>query len=647
MAKQALRLLRVELDEDSSTGEYDVYKLLDLVLAGHVPIGEHEHVERALEWAQTEAADARWWVKLIATLALGALGVGGYLWRTQRRRSIAHIAQLQERLEEAEAAPRRLRHVEQAEREARQQVSELRTQLKAATQGRTKAEGELSRLAAAEDLSKLQPSFDDAIAQAETTNIPILSAKLFDAVAVFVRDLGGTDKKKAALARKINVSNENFKRRVADAHSYSRILAAIGYSRVGTATGGSWQMAEHVWEARCAAKFFQHCAARLGDACATLCRRLSEELGIKFLEQTGPKSRGTIPISWEDFDTDSAAAIATQVLKKGPAAGTICTSFEKMLDKSKTARGGKGLTYKVNGTAYSLSMPQLVQTNERTRFSRSVSFFGRGGRVVLPSTLVVGGEELVSRGPTRQDAAAEQTARLHASEVLKLPDFEPAQQATFERAATALRNSLEERDPLFEKIRVEAVYDIKLPAGRRDAFEAAKQQVQQRRPRGADVQDAFHGSSLGAIASIAHDGFVSTNCVRNAAQFGKGIYLSPVGSGEQDIDMMAASPQYASRDADRLQHVLLCKVITGEPEQVRDGGYAGSDQDKASSDQVDTGVDRLVRSEDGSVDFTQAARLIVWTNKMNEFILPINVVSFKIERVESSGADADEDEDDD
>ena len=32
---------------------------------------------------------------------------------------------------------------------------------------------------------------------------------------------------------------------------------------------------------------------------------------------------------------------------------------------------------------------------------------------------------------------------------------------------------------------------------------------------------------------------------------------------------------------------------------------------------------------------------------MNDFILPINVVSFKIERVESSGADENEDEDDD
>ena len=62
MAKQALRLLRVELDEDSATGEYDVHKLLDLVLAGHVPIDQHvsiekhENVVRALEWAQVDAA---------------------------------------------------------------------------------------------------------------------------------------------------------------------------------------------------------------------------------------------------------------------------------------------------------------------------------------------------------------------------------------------------------------------------------------------------------------------------------------------------------------------------------------------------------------------------------------------------------------
>ena len=95
-----------------------------------------------------------------------------------------------------------------------------------------------------------------------------------------------------------------------------------------------------------------------------------------------------------------------------------------------------------------------------------------------------------------------------------------------------------------------------------------------------------------------------------------------------------------------MQHVLFCKVITGEPEQVRDGGAAGSDQVKPSTELVDTGVDRLVRKADGSVDFTQAARLIVWTNKMNEFILPEAVVSFRVESTTEDSDDAEEEDED-
>ena len=76
---------------------------------------------------------------------------------------------------------------------------------------------------------------------------------------------------------------------------------------------------------------------------------------------------------------------------------------------------------------------------------------------------------------------------------------------------------------------------------------------------------------------------------------------------------------------------------------MRDGGCAGSDQDKPSSEHVDTGVDTLVKRTDGTVDYTKAARLVVWTNKMNEFILPVAVVSFRIDSaVEEEDDDGDE-----
>eukprot|EP00964_Phaeocystis_antarctica_P007701 scaffold4159_cov62-Phaeocystis_antarctica.AAC.1 len=305
-----------------------------------------------------------------------------------------------------------------------------------------------------------------------------------------------------------------------------------------------------------------------------------------------------------------------------------------MVRQARTPQGLSDLHYEVGSTPYTLQLVQLTQLNKRTGVRRSVSFFGQGGKVADRQPLVHGTQELRSNGPSRDDAVAEQTAKLHASDLLKPPHFAPTNAVLDARAREALLASLAPRDERFERIAVLTVHEVSLTAERREAFNSASTYLESRylRSRGANVQHAFHGSSLAAVASIACDGFVSTNTLRNAAQFGKGIYLSPVGSTQGGrIDMMAASVQYASLDADRVQHVLFCKVITGEPEQVRDGGAAGSDQVKPSTELVDTGVDRLVRKADGSVDFTQAARLVVWTNKMNEFILPEAIVSFRIE----------------
>ena len=84
-------------------------------------------------------------------------------------------------------------------------------------------------------------------------------------------------------------------------------------------------------------------------------------------------------------------------------------------------------------------------------------------------------------------------------------------------------------------------------------------------------------------------------------------------------EMMALDPQYSSHDAAGLQHLLLCKVLCGSQEIVRDGGAAGSSQFEPSCLDFDTGVD----------DFERPHRYLIWASKVSTHVLPLHVVSVR------------------
>lgn len=67
-------------------------------------------------------------------------------------------------------------------------------------------------------------------------------------------------------------------------------------------------------------------------------------------------------------------------------------------------------------------------------------------------------------------------------------------------------------------------------------------------------------------------------------------------------------------DENGLRHVLLCRVILGNMEEVR----PGSKQFYSSSEEFDSGVDNLI----------DPRRYIIWSTHLNTHILPEYIISF-------------------
>lgn len=68
-------------------------------------------------------------------------------------------------------------------------------------------------------------------------------------------------------------------------------------------------------------------------------------------------------------------------------------------------------------------------------------------------------------------------------------------------------------------------------------------------------------------------------------------------------------------DKEGMQHMLLCRVILGNQEEV----HPGSDQCHPSSVEFDSGVDSLLVPK----------KFIFWSTNMNTHILPEYIISFK------------------
>lgn len=125
----------------------------------------------------------------------------------------------------------------------------------------------------------------------------------------------------------------------------------------------------------------------------------------------------------------------------------------------------------------------------------------------------------------------------------------------------------------------------------------------------ANMRYAWHGTSNKAISGIILYGFGHPKTPKHGAAYGIGVYLAP-----ENCAYISAA--YSDVDENGEQHMVLCRVIMGNIEQVKHG----SQQFHPSSEQFDTGID----------DLKSPKRYIVWSTHMNTHILPEYVVSFRV-----------------
>ncbi|XP_077233502.1 putative inactive poly [ADP-ribose] polymerase SRO3 [Tasmannia lanceolata] len=142
---------------------------------------------------------------------------------------------------------------------------------------------------------------------------------------------------------------------------------------------------------------------------------------------------------------------------------------------------------------------------------------------------------------------------------------------------------------------------------RLDAFQTQIKMIKAARGR-ANVRLGWHGTSAKGVASIATHGFGQANRFSGSEAYGVGVYLSPQQSSH-------TSASLAEADDNGEKHVVLCRVIMGNTEEVE----AGSQQFHPSSEEFDSGVDDIINPR----------WYILWSTHMNTHILPEYVVSFK------------------
>lgn len=145
----------------------------------------------------------------------------------------------------------------------------------------------------------------------------------------------------------------------------------------------------------------------------------------------------------------------------------------------------------------------------------------------------------------------------------------------------------------------------RLQTFRRHAEDVARKSVD----GNANMRYAWHGTSSKAVSGILLHGFGHPKMPKHGAAYGVGVYFAP-----EDCAYISAA--YSDVDENGEQHMVLCRLIMGNMEQVKHG----SQQFHPSSEQFDTGVD----------DLKNPKRYIVWSTHMNTHILPEYVVRFRV-----------------
>ncbi|KAI3965683.1 hypothetical protein MKX01_010640 [Papaver californicum] len=122
-----------------------------------------------------------------------------------------------------------------------------------------------------------------------------------------------------------------------------------------------------------------------------------------------------------------------------------------------------------------------------------------------------------------------------------------------------------------------------------------------------NVQYAWFGSTKHGVEQIISHGFSQFDC--SDEKYGSGVYLLP------EKYPLGSVPPANRKDENGLKHVVLCRVVLGNMEQI----HSGSQQFCPGSVEFDSGVDNLLCPK----------KYIVWSTSMNIQILPEYVVSFK------------------
>ncbi|OVA17004.1 Poly(ADP-ribose) polymerase [Macleaya cordata] len=131
--------------------------------------------------------------------------------------------------------------------------------------------------------------------------------------------------------------------------------------------------------------------------------------------------------------------------------------------------------------------------------------------------------------------------------------------------------------------------------------------VEKERDGKGNITFAWYGATKVMVSEIVNYGFTKFNLTQKRL-YGYGIYLTPE---TKSINSLAS----LTRDEDGLRHLVLCRVILGNLEEIP----PGREQSYPSSVQFDSGVDNLLNP----------TKYIVWGSSMNSHILPEYVLSFK------------------
>ncbi|KAF3781565.1 putative inactive poly ADP-ribose polymerase [Nymphaea thermarum] len=124
----------------------------------------------------------------------------------------------------------------------------------------------------------------------------------------------------------------------------------------------------------------------------------------------------------------------------------------------------------------------------------------------------------------------------------------------------------------------------------------------------ANVRYAWYETTAKDVGKIVMHGFGKSNLCSGPGSFGIGINLFPA-----SCSYLSASA--AETDINGDHHIILCRVIMGNVEEVQ----FGSEQACPSCDEFDNGVD----------DALNTKRYIMWSTNMNSHILPECVLTFR------------------